>query len=333
MRFAFTEDQRLYRGAVQEYLGAECTPARVREAAASGTGLDASLWRGLAGLGMLGTLMPEDTGGLGLDEVSAMVLCEEAGRVAFPGPLIETALVAPAVLAGSPLGTEWLPRIAMGDAVVAIALSSDRFVAHAGGADLIVQVGLDATHAQLGGSAEVVAVESVDPGRPLYEVRSGYDLEVQGQSAGQRPLHAAALRGALGAAATLVGLGERVIELAAEHARTREQFGVPIGSFQGVKHLLADALVAVSFARPVVERAAWSVASDEPVVHTHVAMAKARAGRAAEQAARAALQVHGAIGYTWESDLHLWMKRIWALTAAWGTTDQHRDVVADTLGL
>jgi alkylation response protein AidB-like acyl-CoA dehydrogenase len=333
MRFVFTEDQRSYRGAAREYLQKECTPDRVREAAAGGATLDRELWRGLGGVGMLGTLVPEDAGGLGLDEVSAMLLCEEAGRVAFPGPLLETTLVAPAVLAGSPFGEEWLRRIATGDAVVAVALSSDRFVAHAGGADLIVQVDLDATRAQLAGAAEVVAVESVDPGRPLYEVRSRYDLEVQSPSAGQAPLHAAALRGALGAAAMLVGLGERVIELAAAHARTREQFGVAIGSFQGVKHLLADALVAVSFARPAVERAAWSVATDQPDVHTHVAMAKARAGRAAEQAAKAALQVHGAIGYTWESDLHLWMKRIWALTAAWGTTDQHRDVVADALGL
>ena len=126
-------------------------------------------------------------------------------------------------------------------------------------------------------------------------------------------------------------MAERMIEMTAEYAREREQFGQPIGSFQAVKHLLADALLRLEFARPAVYRAAWSVAHGEPTRARDASMAKAFASEAARAAARVALQVHGAIGYTWEHDLHLWMKRAWALAAAWGDAAWHRERVAQWL--
>jgi alkylation response protein AidB-like acyl-CoA dehydrogenase len=119
--------------------------------------------------------------------------------------------------------------------------------------------------------------------------------------------------------------------MAAQYAKDRSQFGKPIGSFQAVKHHLADALVRVEFARPMVYRAAWSLSVGERDAGLHASMAKAMASDAATLAARTALQVHGAIGYTWEHDLQLWMKRAWALAASWGDAATHRARVLETL--
>jgi alkylation response protein AidB-like acyl-CoA dehydrogenase len=134
-------------------------------------------------------------------------------------------------------------------------------------------------------------------------------------------------RAAAGSAALLIGLADRMITMAADYARERQQFGKPIGSFQAVKHLLADARVKLEFARPATYRAAWSLATSQPTVSHDASMAKAMASDAADRAARVALQVHGAIGYTWECDLHFFMKRTWALSRAWGDAPTHRQLV------
>ena len=115
-----------------------------------------------------------------------------------------------------------------------------------------------------------------------------------------------------------------MLDLTVDYAKERQQFGVPIGSFQAVKHHLADARIAIEFARPLVYRAAWSVAEGDPESSIHVSMAKALASDAASLTARQALQCHGAIGYSYEYDLHLFMKRAWALVATWGDADWHR---------
>jgi alkylation response protein AidB-like acyl-CoA dehydrogenase len=138
-------------------------------------------------------------------------------------------------------------------------------------------------------------------------------------------------RAAMGTGAVLVGVADRLLSMAAQYAKERSQFGKPIGSFQAVKHHLADALVRVEFARPMVYRAAWSLSVGERDAGLHASMAKAMASEAATLAARTALQVHGAIGYTWEHDLQLWMKRAWALAASWGDAATHRARVLETL--
>jgi alkylation response protein AidB-like acyl-CoA dehydrogenase len=150
--------------------------------------------------------------------------------------------------------------------------------------------------------------------------------------AAARALLAAAVdRGALATAAQLLGVATRLIEEAVRYAKQREQFGRAIGSFQAIKHMLASAQVALEFARPVVYRAAFGVARGLPTRARDVSHAKIAASAAAAQAARTALQVHGAIGYTWEVDLHIWMKRAWALEASWGTSAWHRARVAAAL--
>jgi alkylation response protein AidB-like acyl-CoA dehydrogenase len=169
---------------------------------------------------------------------------------------------------------------------------------------------------------------AVDGARRLFalDVGSGTEL-VSGEPA--RVLAARAFdRGALGVAAMQLGLAGRMIDLAVAHVKVREQFGQPIGSFQAVKHHLADALLALEMARPLVYRAAVSVSRDDPHGSLHVSMARARADLAARVAARKSLQCHGAIGYSFEYDLHFFMKRSWSLASSFGTTTFHRDRVA-----
>jgi hypothetical protein len=140
-------------------------------------------------------------------------------------------------------------------------------------------------------------------------------------------------RAALGTAAQLVGLGQAMLDLTVGYVKERRQFGVPVGSFQAVKHPLANGLKELSFARPAVYRAAYSVATADPRATRDVSMAKAMASDAASFVARVALQCHGAIGYTVEYDLHVWLKRTWTLSRAWGDSSWHRDRVARLLGL
>jgi len=129
-------------------------------------------------------------------------------------------------------------------------------------------------------------------------------------------------------AAELIGVARQLLDVTVEYAGQREQFDQPIGGFQAVKHHLADALLGIEFAAPAVYRAAWSLDQGTTTASRDASMAKAMAGDAAEATARAALQVHGAIGFTFEHDLHLWMKRAWALAAAHGSAAWHRARVA-----
>jgi alkylation response protein AidB-like acyl-CoA dehydrogenase len=135
----------------------------------------------------------------------------------------------------------------------------------------------------------------------------------------------------LGAAAQRVGLARRMIDMTVEYSGQRYQFGAPIGSFQAVKHHLADARIALEFARPLVYRGAWALSHDDPLASMHASMAKATASDAAMLASRKALQCHGAMGYSYEYDLHLFAKRAWALAADWGDATWHRSRVGGVI--
>jgi hypothetical protein len=274
-----------------------------------------------------------------MDEVDLVLLLEETGRVALPEGIVETAAVAPRLLADAAAAADagemaagvaarWLPAVAAGEAMVSVGLeAAGPYVADAHVADLLLLQRRSELHAVAPAAVSLLAQPSVDGGRRIFTV----DWEPEPATlltASAEPIESAFDRGALGVAAQLLGIADHMIELTAEYARQREQFGKPIGSFQAVKHLLADALLKLDFARPAVYRAAWSVARDEPTRSRDVSMAKAFAGEAADRAARASLQIHGAIGYTWEHDLHLWMKKGWALSAAWGDAAWHRQRVA-----
>ncbi|MGH2784041.1 MAG: acyl-CoA dehydrogenase family protein [Actinomycetota bacterium] len=318
MNFTFTAEQRAFQQTVRDFLTKECPPEHVRAMTTDPTGRSPKLWKGLADLGVVGLTVPEEHGGLGGDETDLVLLLEEAGRAALPEPLVETTAVAVPTLreAGGELAAEWLPRVAAGDAIAVVGGLDGAAVTDVHIADVVLlatERGFDAR------SAEDVAgapVRSVDATRRLFSLDRPY------------PRADAFDRGAFATAAVLCGIADRAIEMGAAYAKERRQFGKAIGSFQAVKHLLADALLALEFARPVVYRAAWSIATGSPDASRDASMAKAFASDAAMDASRATLQVHGAIGYTHEHDLHLWLNRATALAHAWGTASFHRERVA-----
>ncbi len=179
---------------------------------------------------------------------------------------------------------------------------------------------------------ETERVDSVDGSRLLARVRvpAGGGLLL---AEGPDELAVAYRRGVLATAALLVGLAGRMLELTVAHVRERHQFGVPVGSFQAVKHALADVELAVRFARPAVLAAGWAQAAGDPEAAVRTSMAKVLASEAARKTARTAIQCHGAMGYTTEYDLHLYAKRAWALAADWGGPTEHREFIARRLGL
>lgn len=314
MRFVFDEQQRGIAESVRTLLSRECTPAMLR-AEFDGGPRPAQRWARLVEAGLCGLLVAEDGGGMGLTEIDAVLALEETGRFALPDPIVESALVAAPLLGATPCRA-------------AVQLDArGRYCIDAGLADVLLLQHGDALHRVAPQDVRMTAHPALDASRPRFAMAwtpSAATLV----TADPEVIDLAFDRGAFGAAAQLLGLAERMIEMAAEHARSREQFGRPIGAFQAVKHLLADALLALEFARPVVYRAAWSLATADAERSRDVSMAKAYASEAARTAGRAALQVHGAIGYTWAHDLHIWMKRAESLAADWGGAAWHRERVA-----
>ncbi len=331
MRFAFTEEQLAFRDATRAMLARICPATAVRTAwDPASSGRDPARWKVLADAGIVGLLVDEAQGGLGRRVIDLVLLIEEAGRAALPEPLVETALVAAPLLAatGSPTANEWLARIVTGDATITTSLDGEPLVADAHVADRIIVQARDTMLLVDPRECSVVHQPTVDGARRIFTL--GSDPRGLALTPGDpaRGLAARAFdHGALGVAAMQLGLAARMIDLAVAHVSTREQFGQPVGSFQAVKHHLADALLALELARPLVYRAACSLSHDRVHAALHVSMARARADQAAGIAARKSLQCHGAIGYSFEYDLHLFMKRSWALSSAFGTTSFHRDRV------
>lgn len=334
MRFAFTQDQLMLRDLSRQVLSSECTPDRVRNAWDSETGHDDNLWGQLVELGLVGMLLPEEAGGMGMSELDFILPLEESGRVALPLPLVETAVVGGPLIAAygsDALKSKWLTAIAEGSAIVSLGLTNgaDTPILSAHVAHLLILQDGASLHAVPRRQVTLSALQSVDRSRRLFRVdwTPSAETELVTGDAGREAAHQAFDRGALAAAAQLVGVGRQLIDMTVEYVKVREQFGKAIGTFQAVQHRLADTLVELEFARPLVYRAAYSVATDDSAASSHVSMAKALASDAATRAAKTALQLHGAIGYTFEYDLQLWLKRAWALAAAWGDAAWHRDRV------
>jgi alkylation response protein AidB-like acyl-CoA dehydrogenase len=331
MRFALTDDQAALRDAVRDLLGRECPPAVVREAWDEGAAAPrvAAVWAKLAEMGVVGAAVPEEAGGLGLGACDVVPLLEEAGRVALPLPIVETAFVAGPLLAAA--GDEdAVGRLVEGELLVACALDGGATIPWAGDAGmLLVAERPGAPVRRVSGGAE--PAESIDGARQvgvLADLAAGEEI-----GASDEACLAAWQRGALGAAAQLIGLSRALLAMTVTYAEERRQFGVPIGTFQAVKHQLANALLGVEFAAPAVLRAAWSLDTGAATADRDVAMAKALASDAAEQVGATALQAHGAIAYTTEYDLHLFAMRVWASSRGWGDAEWQRARVAAALGL
>jgi alkylation response protein AidB-like acyl-CoA dehydrogenase len=327
MRFAFSDEQRLFQRTVRDLLARECPPAEVRAAWTAESGRSAARWQKLAEIGVLGLTVPAALGGLGGDALDWVLPFEEAGRAALPEPVVETVAVAAPLLAALDVAPEWLRRVAAGEAMLTVGLDGG-LVADAHAADLAILRDGDTLHAVPRAALTLAAHASVDGARRLFRVTWTPSPSTRLADGVEAACAEACDRGALAAAAMLVGLGQRLVEMTVEYVKVRRQFGQAVGAFQAVKHQLADALGGIELARPLVYHAAWSVARARASRAVDVSMAKAAASDAAERAARVALQCHGAIGYSFEHDLHLWMKRAWALGAAWGDAASHRARVA-----
>ncbi|SEF57313.1 Acyl-CoA dehydrogenase [Nonomuraea solani] len=307
MNFGFTEEQLALAETVCDVLRAHCPAAALR-------GERRPAWKELAGLGFFGLLAPAEAGGLGLGLADVVPALEETGRACLPGPVAETVVAA-----------AYLPGAASGELCVGIVPAGQDHASDADLADLIVVARDDGLRVVARESARLVPRRGPDSSRPLFEVSFEASEPLSGS------VEAISRRITVATSAQLIGVARELLAVTVGYARVRTQFGAAIGSFQAVKHQLADVAVAVEFAAPLVWRAALSVDGDVPTADRDVSAAKAAAGEAATLAARVALQVHGAIGYTEELDLRFWLARAWSLSAAYGTTAAHRERLRHTL--
>ena len=330
MDFDFSEEQLLLRDTVRDLLAHECSPKQVREMWADPSGRSIQRWRKLGELGVLGLTVPEAYGGSGMDEVDLVLILEEAGRAVLPEPLLEhTAVGAPLLARCAPeaLRAAWLPRLASGEATVSVGLSGSPFVADAT-ADLVVIEADGELHALTQDRLTPRPQKSVDGARRLFSVtaETGDDTRLTAD-----PVHRAWAfdHAAAATAAELVGVAGALLDTTVAYVQQREQFGRKVGSFQAVQHKLAEVLLLVESARNAVYYAAYALANELPDARVAVSVAKAYAGDAERRANQEALQLHGGIGFTWEHDLHLWLKRGRALEMQYGDADWHRRRIAD----
>ncbi|MFE9611886.1 acyl-CoA dehydrogenase family protein [Streptomyces sp. NPDC006012] len=318
MRFLLTDEQREFARTLDGMLAASGTATVVRAWAAGDTAPGRALWSRLAATGVFALAVPERHGGVGPLPVELAVAFTELGRHAVPGPLVETVAAAAFLdrLDDEAAAAAWLPAIATGDSAVSFALLSPGapYALDAATADGVFAV--DGGTVRLAGSTGAVQPSS-DPARRLARPLGGTVL-AQGPAVTAAARHATHVA-RLATAAQSLGVGRTLLAHTVAYVRQRTQFGVAIGSFQAVKHRLADTLIALEFAEPLVRSAALALAADDPSADREIAAAKVAAGEAAYGAALTALHLHGALGYTDELDLSLWIRKARPLRDAWGT--------------
>lgn len=370
--FAVTEEQRLLRATVRELVTARATSERVREVMLGDEPHDREAFAELAQTGLTGLTIPERFGGAGAGFAELAIVIEEAGRRLLPVPLLSSAVLGTeAVLAA---GTEQqcaalLPAVAEGRTTLALAhldeagrLTSEPgvtarrdggdwvldgtagYVVDGAGADLIVTAAVSDEGLLLlvvpaeSAGLQRRALEVLDLTRPMatlgYDgVRVGDDARLSGDDA-IVGLHRALTAGVVAIACEQAGGASQVLEMTTAYARDRIQFGRAIGSFQAVKHRLAELLVQVESARSVAEHAARVLAAgDREELAIAAPMAKSLCSEVFEQASADGIQLHGGIGFTWEHDAHLYFKRAKATKLLLGSPSHHRALLAEVLGL
>ena len=366
MDFAFNPDQQLLRGAARAFLDEHVTPAVVRALWGDPRGESDDLWKEMARLGWLGLAIAEAHGGSALGMVETAIVLEEMGRVVCPGPYLETVVAARGLeIAGSPAQqARWLPAIAGGAARATVALldaeldwrpeaTATRAEPAPGGfrltgvkqwvpwahvADVLLvparrPEGLSLFLVEAGAKGlDVSPVPAMDPGMRWSTVRldgvpASHGARVGEPGAATGLLGDLLQRGAVGAAAAMLGAARRCLDMSVEYAKVREQFGQPIGSFQAIRHRCAEMLLEVENAHAATYYAAWALGADAEDRALAASVAKAYVSEAARKVCGEAIQVHGGIGFTWEYDLHLYFKRAKALEATWGDADHHRELI------
>ncbi|WP_414472413.1 acyl-CoA dehydrogenase family protein [Microvirga sp. M2] len=318
---------------VRALLAEVCGSQDLRRLMADGGTYDEKRWAKLGELGLAGVLVPEECGGLGLSAADFVQVAEACGYHCLPEPLVENVGIAIPLLAAfadRPGVASDLERALSGEIAVAVSHPVNPFVPNADTASVALVSRHDGLHL-VALSREMLTMQpSADPFRRLHSLAFAPEAATRLASPEEAfgPLRQALDRGALFTAAQLLGMAQACVDLSVAYAKERQQFGRPIGSYQAIKHHLATVQVKIEFARPVLYAAAAEMSHDDLHSRARVSQAKLAAAEAAELAAHTAIQVHGAMGYSWEVDVHLYLKRIVALTQAWGIPSFHRERVA-----
>ena len=350
MQFGLSESQQILKTNARKFFAAECPMSEVRRIMETDTAHDPKLWRHMAEQGFLGVVFPEDAGGMGLGLVELAALTEEMGRALVPGAYISTLLAGAAIQAAG--SKKHLAAIASGEvkatlalleasaswdpeAVQMPALTGDKlFVPDAGVADFLVVAARSGSDLALylvdGKAVTKTAMPAMDLTRRLYKVAFH-------NTQGERLASGAAARTALEQAmdvatvalcAEMAGGMQRMLDIAVEYAKTRKQFGKPIGQYQAVQHQCADMLIWTESSRSAAYYAAWAMTEGVPEARLAVSVAKAYASDACRETGNRGVQVQGGMGFTWENDTHLFYRRAKASEIAFGDATFHRERIA-----
>jgi alkylation response protein AidB-like acyl-CoA dehydrogenase len=349
MQFGLNESQQILQSNARKFFAAECPTAEVRRIMETEHAHDEKLWRHMAEQGFLGVVIPEEAGGMGLGIVELAALAEEMGRALVPGAFIANVLASAALhTAGS---TKYLADIASGkikatlallessgkwdvDAVAMAALKGEKmFVPDAGIADVIVVAARDggdlALYAIDAKSTTRSAMPFVDLTRRLYKVGfNGGGERIATGAAARKALEQALDIATVALCAEMTGGMQRTMEIAVEYAKTRKQFGKPIGQYQAVQHQCADMYLWTESSRSATYYAAWALDSGIPEARSAVSVAKVYASDACRETGNRGVQVQGGMGFTWENDTHLFYRRAKASEIAFGDATYHRERIA-----
>lgn len=314
MRFTRTEEQADFAATLDKLLSGADTVAAARAWADGDTAAGLALWGRLAEQGVTALLVPEEADGMGATAVELVIAMEALGHHVVPGPWVETAAYLPRAITDTGL----LGQLAEGTVATVAAPPHTPYAVCGAEAELVFAADGETLLTATAGAP----VQSIAAARRLTEV-------VAGDPVATGDLGLAVDTAALATAARLLGAGERLLADSVAYVKQRRQFGREIGSYQAIKHQLADVRIALDFVRPLVDGAA--LADGTADFARDVSAAKVAAADAAYRASRVALQVHGAIGYTAELDLSLWILEVRALIAAWGTPAFHRTRLLDAV--
>jgi alkylation response protein AidB-like acyl-CoA dehydrogenase len=358
MDFGLSEEQEMLQETVRGLLADACPPSRLREIFDAATGHDPALWQSLAEIGLTGSMVPEELGGAGLETLDLALVLEVMGEAALPGPFLGHSLACIALCVGGSDDQKraWLPGLADGSVIGSVALCEEAdgwepsewrteckgdtlqgrklYVPNANVANLLVVGCAGGEVALVDLTAESVATrsqEGVDRSRPVYAIDFD-DVPCQSLDDGAAALARMRDAGRVLLAADAFGAACRLIDMSVEYAKTREQFGQAIGQFQAVKHQLARLGTNVEPTRALFWYAAHAVDHVADEAERAAAMAKSHITDRAVETGRAAVELHGGLGFTWECDVHMWLKRAMFDRAFLGSPERLRERCADLAG-
>jgi alkylation response protein AidB-like acyl-CoA dehydrogenase len=338
LNFDFTDDQQAIKSTAHDFLAARLKPDKLRQLAEAGE-YDDALWKEMSELGWPGIFIGEEHGGQGLGVVELVILMEELGYALAPSPFLSNAAAGLMIQhAGSDDQRDrWLPGIASGEqrgTVAYVVNGAASLVPDADTADIVVifdEASGTAT-VEEAGAVQAKSVDTIDSTRRFSRVEpsNGGGEELTG---GRGPAADAIAPIAVALAGELVGVSQRAMEMAVEYAKDRQQFGRPIGAYQAVSHRCAQMLLETEGARSATLYAAWTADHEPESLQLAGSMAKAYASDCGWRVTSSSLQVHGGIGFTWEHDLHFFLKRAKTDGHLFGSAREHRERVAELAGL